>query len=129
MSYIPRTVKCKINFKNITDEEIMKNCCRRSEVEGVRKFYEKLDGIVIYLSLWEYDKYESYHLSTWTDEADNTMMEAFWIFEKEFGAYDDFEEFKKDWKEGEYDSGGSIVFPKNCVEELEVVCEEQKEGK
>lgn len=128
MSYIPRTVKCKMNFKNITDEEIMKNCCHRSEAEGVRKFYEKLDGIVIYLSLWEYDKYKKYHLTTWTDEVDNTMMEAFWIFEKEFGIYNDLEEFEKDWKEREYDCGGSIVFPKNCVEELEVICEEQKEA-
>lgn len=127
MSYIPRTVKCKMNFKNIIDEEIRKNCAYDNEVEGVRKFYEKLDGIEIYLSLWEYDNYESYHLSNWKDEVDNTMMEAFWVFEKEFGVYDDYEEFKKDWKEGEYDSGGSIVFPKSCVEELEVICEESNE--
>ncbi len=124
MSYIPKTVRCKMNFENITDEEIMKNCAYRNEIEGVRKFYKKLDGIEIYLSLWEYDNYECYHLSTWKNEADNTMMEAFWIFENEFGVYDDYEEFKKDWKEGEYDSGDSIVFPKSCVEELEVICEE-----
>lgn len=127
MSYIPKTVRCKMNFKNITDEEIRKNCAYDNEVEGVRKFYEKLDGIEIYLSLWEYDNYESYHLSTWKDKVDNIMMEAFWIIEKEFGVYDNHEEFKKDWKDGEYDSGGSIVFPKSCVEELEVICEESDE--
>lgn len=127
MSYIPKTVRCKMNFENITDEEIMKNCAYRNEVEGVRKFYEKLNGLEIYLSLWNYDNYECYHLSTWKDEVDNAMMEAFWIFEKEFGVYDDYEEFQKDWKEGEYDSGGSIVFPKSCVEELEVICEESNE--
>lgn len=127
MSYIPKTIKCKMDFKNITDEEIRKNCAYDSEVEGVRKFYEKLEGIELYLSLWEYDNYECYHLSTWKNEVDNTMMEAFWIFEKEFGVYDDYEEFKKDWEEGEYDSGGSIVFPKSCVEELEVICEESDE--
>lgn len=127
MSYIPKTIKCKMNFKNITDEEIMKQCAAKSESEGVRKFYEKIDGIELYLSLWAYDKYESYHLSNWKDEVDNVMMKAFWIFEKEFGVYDDYEAYKKDWKEGEYDSGGSIVFPKSCVEELEVICEESNE--
>lgn len=127
MSYIPKTVKCRMNFENVTDEEIIKNCAYDNEVDGVRKFYKKLNRIELYLSLWEYDNYKSYHLSTWKNEIDNIMMEAFWIFEKEFGIYDDYEEFKKDWKEGEYDSGGSIVFPKSCVEELEVICEESDE--
>lgn len=127
MSYMPKTLKCKMNFKNITDAEIRKNCASDNEVEAVRKFYEKLDGSVLILSLWDYDNHESYHLSNWNNETDSLMMEAMFILEKEFGVYNDFEEFKEVWKAGEYDCGGSIVFPKNFVEVLEVICEESKE--
>lgn len=127
MSYIPKTIRGKMNFKNITDEEIAKGCSSKSEVETVRKFYEKLDGVELCLSLWDYDKRSSYHLSGWSDEVDNLMMEAIFILEKEFGVYEDFEDFKEVWKAKEYDSGGTTVFPLNCVEVLEVLCEESNE--
>lgn len=124
MSYMPKTVKCKMNFKNITDEEIMKSCINKSEVAAIRKFYEKLDGVILILSLWDYDNKEDYHLSDWADDTDNLMMEAMFIMESNFGVYSDYEEFKKDWEAKKYDPGASIVFPKNCVVELQVICEE-----
>lgn len=124
MSYMPKTVRCKLNFKNATDEDIRKTCSCASEVEGVRKFYEKVDGIELYLGLWSYDNYENYHLSSWADKVDKTMMDAFWIFEQAFGVYEDYEKFQRDWHDGEYDCGGSIVFDKKFVEELEVIHEE-----
>lgn len=127
MSYRPKTIKCKINSKNITDEEITQHCFSENEKEAVREFYKKIDGAILYLSLWNYDNYESYHLSGWKDDMDNQVMEATFILEKNFGVYSNFEEFKKVWKEKEYDSGCVITFPKSVVEELEVMCEELKE--
>lgn len=127
MSYVPKTIKGKMNFKNITDEEIMKGCSSEGEIVAVRKFYEKLNGAELILSLWDYDKHESYHLTSWDDKTDSLMMEATFILETNFGAYSDYEEFKKDWEAKEYDPGASIIFPKNCVEELQVLCEESNE--
>jgi hypothetical protein len=127
MSYIPRTVTGRMNFKNITDEEIMKSCINKNEAEAVRKAYEKLDGTVLLLTLWNYDKHEDYHLSGWNDETDKTMMEAMFIIESAFDGYSDFEEFKRIWEDGKYDPGCSVVFPKNCVEEIKVIHEEVKE--
>lgn len=127
MSYIPKTIKCKINSKNITDEEMTKHCFSESEKEAVREFYKKIDGAILILSLWRYDNYESYHVSGWEDSQDKQMMEAIFELEKEFGAYNDYEEFKKDWKAKEYDPGCAMTFPKCVIEELEIMCEESNE--
>lgn len=124
MSYTPKTIKGKMNFRNITNEEIMKTCSSESEVAAIRKYYEKLNGAELILSLWNYDKYESYHLTSWDDKIDSLMMEATFIIESNFGSYGNYEEFKKDWETNEYDPGASIIFSKNCVEEIQVLCEE-----
>lgn len=128
MNYIPKKIRCKLKFKDLTDEEIREHCFSSSEFGGIKKFYQKLDGMEVYLVLWKYDNYKYYHLSTWKNEVDKIMMEAFWIFEKELGAYSDYENFKNDWKNGEYDCGRSIVFPQKCAEELEVISEEVDES-
>lgn len=126
MSYSPEVLKCKMNFKNITDDEIRKYCIDDKEVEGVRKFYEKLDGIELYLSLWDYDNYENYHLSGWSNDVDKIVKEAFWIYEQEFGVYKNKNDFKSIWKAGEYDCGGSIIFNLNNAEVLEIISKEKK---
>lgn len=54
-------------------------------------------------------------------------MESIFILEKAFGAYDNFKEFEKDWKNEEYDPCAVMTLPKSVVEELEVMCEELKE--
>jgi hypothetical protein len=127
MGYIPKIIKGKMNFNNITTAEILKSCSCESEVAAVKKFYEKLDGTILHLSLWDYDNHDCYHLSSWDKEVDNIVMEAIFIIELEFGVYSDFEEFKNDWKNGEYDPGCSIIFPLSCAEELEIICEESDE--
>lgn len=127
MGYTPKIIKCKINIQNIRNEEIAKQCACDNEISCVKKFYEKLDGAVLYLSLWDYDNHECYHLTGWDKDFDKQVMEAMFILESEFGVYSNFEEYKKVWELGEYDPGCSIVFPKNIAEELEVICEEQKE--
>lgn len=126
MGYIPRIIKCKLSLKNATDDEIMKSGVRENEIETIKKIYKKLDGVTLYLSLWDYDNYESYHLTSWDNDVDDLVMEAIFILEKEFGVYDDFEEFKREWKNKEYDPCASIAFQKDFVEELEVIHEESK---
>lgn len=129
MNYRPKVIECKLNFSNLTNEDVMKKCASKSEVEVVKEFYKKLDGTVLALALWEYDRYEDYHLYGWDDATDEKMMEATFVIENEFGVYHNFDEFKNEWKSGEYDSGGSIVFDKKFVKEIKVLCEEQKEIK
>lgn len=126
MSYIPKTIKCKLSLKGATDDEMMKSGVCKNDIEIVRQIYGKLEGVTLYLSLWDYDDYESYHLTSWDDNVDDLVMEAIFIIEKEFGVYDDFEEFKKDWKSKEYEPCVSITFIKDFVEELEVIHEEIK---
>lgn len=126
MSYSPEVLKCKMNFKNITDDEIRKYCIDDKEVSGVRKFYEKLDGIELYLSLWDYDNHEDYHLSGWAEDVDEMVKEAFWIYEQEFGFCKNKSDFKSIWEAGEYDCGVSIIFNLNNAEVLEVISKEKK---
>ena len=126
MSYMPKIIKCKLSLKGATDDEIMKSGVRENEIEMIKQIYRKLEGVTLYLSLWDYDDYESYHLTDWDDDVDDLVMEAIFIIEKEFGIYSNFEEFKRDWKNKEYEPCVSIVFPKDFVEELEVIHEELK---
>lgn len=129
MSYQPKIIRGKLHFENITDDEIRKNCSRECEVKAMRKVYDILNGQELLLSLWSYDNYEDYHLNGWFTETDDKMMEVMFILENEFGIYHDYEEFKKIWKstEDKYEPECSIVFPKKCVKELEVLSEEVKE--
>lgn len=116
----PKYVEGQLDFSSITDEELAKDCCKE-ELEAVKQFYRILDGTTLLLSLWDYDNEEDYHLSGWNDETDEKMMKGMFELEKVYGAYDDFEKFKKDWKAKKYDCGCSIVFPKKCVEVIKEV--------
>lgn len=87
------------------------------------------DGLKLYLSKWNWDNYATWHLYSWDDEIDETIMKA--IYEAEqFHPFscerykNDFTQFEKDWKAGTYDPGATLSFTDEQVEVLEVLQEE-----
>lgn len=88
-----------------------------------------IDGHVLYLSLWDYDKYGSYHLYSWDDEETEAVMQTMYQAETAAGfcSYDSLEQFCEAWKSGEYEPYGVFCIDLDKVEVLEVIQEEQKD--
>lgn len=96
------------------------------ELENIKKAYEILDGVELYLSLWDYDNEETYHLHSWDDEVNEKMMVATYYFEQvSFSTryLNNREKFIKDWKNNKYKPMGSLCFEKEDVEVLEMISE------
>ena len=134
MGYIPKVIKCRLKTGGKTIEEIREKYKGQGltyrDFENLQKANEEFDGIVLYLSLWEYDNHGSYHISGWDNEVDEKMMMGIYYAEQThpFPQYiDKLKEFIADWKAGEYDPGCPMAFDKEDVEELEVISEEVKE--
>lgn len=133
--YKPKVIRCRFKTGEKTLEQIKKeefedeSVCQ-GDLENMKKMYDTLDGVEVILSLWDYDKYSSYHLYTWKTEADEKIMMAMYYAEQvsPFPAYiNDLEQFKEDWKAGGYEPPCAISFRLEDVEELEVIREETKE--
>jgi len=124
--YRPKVVKGNLKSDVLTDERLKKMITSEddNELEALRQFYKYLEGIEFYLSLWDYDKHESYHMHTWDMKDDEKFMNAIFHMEKFMGGYSDFEEFKEIWKLGEYEPDGVLCFDLDIIEVLEVICEE-----
>lgn len=100
-----------------------------SELESFKNAMDLLDGLILYLALWDYDGGIDYHLYSWGDEADEKIMLAMYELEQlhPFPEYKNRKQaFIHDWKCDYYDSGCTVVFPPQAVEELEVVSEERQ---
>lgn len=97
------------------------------DFENIQKANEQFDGLVLLLSLWDYDHHESYHLHNWDPADDERMMMAIYYSEQvhPYPRYkNDLEKFKADWAAQTYDPGAILSFAPADVEELEVICEE-----
>jgi hypothetical protein len=85
------------------------------------------NGLEVYISKWNYDNHEKWHLYSWKDEDEERVMLG--IYEAEQYHPDkkyrkDFEQFVKDWKSDIYDPGMTFTFKESEVEVLEVMQEE-----
>lgn len=132
--YRPKIIKCKLKTGDKTIPEIKERYKGQGLVyrdfENIQRANEEFDGAILYLSLWDYDDYESYHIHDWNKEMDGKMMMGIYYAEQThpFPRYKGkLEEFISDWKSNKYDPGCSMCFDKEDVEELEVVQEEFKE--
>lgn len=85
-----------------------------------------IDGHKLYLTMWGWDNYESWHLYNWPDESDKAIMETMFITESGAGMceYESLEEFAEHWEE--WEPMGSFCIPLENVEVVEVIQEEQK---
>lgn len=96
-------------------------------IEGkVKSMGLPIDGHTLLLSLWDYDNYESWHLSGFDEKASDAVKETMYIAEKEAGMclYDTLEEFLVHWDEWEPE--GVFCIPLENVEVQEVIQEEVK---
>lgn len=87
-----------------------------------------IDGLELYFSLWDYDNYESYHLSGWQNDDVEAVMLTIYRSEKEAGLclYDSFEDFARAWKAGEYEPECTFCLAPENVDVVEVIQEEQR---
>lgn len=93
-----------------------------------------IDGHVLYLSQWDYDNGEFWHLYGWDAAADNAVMETMYAVEKEEREKGKIPivawvEFARTWKEGKYKPLAEFVVPFDVVEVLEVKQEETRDEK
>ena len=132
MFYRPKVVRCRLitGGKSI---ELIREAYKGQgfvyrDFENLKKMNDTFSGLIVELSLWEYDNHESYHLDSWKPEDDEKIMMGVYYAEQThpFPRYkNDFEKFKADWESKEYEfDGASLVFAPEDVEELETICEE-----
>ncbi|MBU5438312.1 hypothetical protein KQI42_09845 [Tissierella sp. MSJ-40] len=135
MGYVPKIIKCRLKTGGKTIEEIREKNKGQGlayrDFKNIQRAYEQFDDVILYLSLWDYDNYESYHICGWDDEFDEKMMMGVYYAEQihPFPQYKGkLQTFIADWKAKRYDPGCAICFNREDVEELEVISEEVKEG-
>ena len=131
--YLPLIVKAKLHTGGRDYEKIKEELkgqgftCK--QMKGMVREGNYFDGIALYLSKWNWDNHESWHLYNWDDKDDKEVMLG--IYEAEqyhpqapYRYRDNFEKFQKDWASGEYDPGMTFTFKDSEVEVLEVLQEE-----
>lgn len=131
--YLPLIVKAKLHTGGRDYEKIKEELkgqgftCK--QMKGMVREGNYFDGIVLYLSKWNWDNHESWHLYNWDNKDDKEVMLG--IYEAEqyhpqapYRYRDNFEKFQKDWTSGEYDPGMTFTFKDSEVEVLEVLQEE-----
>lgn len=132
MFYRSKVVRCRLKTGGKSIEQIKESHKGQGLVyrdfESLQKMYDAFSGLIVELSLLEYDNHESYHLESWNPEDDEKVMMGVYYAEQmhPFPRYkNDFEKFKAVWEEKKYGSNGAaLVFAPEDVEELETICEE-----
>lgn len=131
MNYQPKIIKCRMKTGGKSIEEIRERCKGQNMVyrdfENIQRAEEQLNGLALILSLWDYDKHESYHMHNWEPADDERVMMAIYYYEqiRLYTPYkNDLEKFKKDWEAQTYDPGCALCFDPPDVEEIEVLSEE-----
>ena len=133
MEYKPKVILCRLHMADKSIQQIREECAGQGmtyrDFENIQRANEQFDGLVVLLSLWDWDNYESYHLHNWEPTDDERMMKAIYYSEQvhPYTIYkNDFEKFRLDWKAGNYEPPGVLTFDPADVEEIEVICEEVK---
>jgi len=133
MSYQPKIIKCRLKTGGKSIAEIRERHTGQGltyrDFENIQRANEAFNGVVLPLSLWEYDKYADYHMHSWEQEQDEKIMTGMYYAEQThpFPRYkDNLEGFQADWKAGEYDPLCAFCFDPRDVEEIEVIQDERK---
>lgn len=131
MNYQPKIIKCRLKTGGKSVEQIRAKYTGQGMVyrdfENIQRANEQFDGLILSLSLWNYDGHSRYHMSGWEPADDARIMMAIYYSEQihPYPRYkNDLEKFNADWKAGTYDPGCSLNFDKEDVEELEVISQE-----
>lgn len=134
MAYQPKIILCRLKTGGKTIQEIRERHKGQGltyrDFENIQKANEQFDGLKVQLSVWDYDNGEYYHLFKWEIPDDEKMMIGVYYAEQTHPRpiyKDNFEEFRRDWLSGEYDSRAALVFHRDDVEEIEIISEEVEE--
>lgn len=110
--YLPLIVKARLHTGGREYEKIKQELKGQgftcNQMKSMVREGNYFDGLVLYLSKWNWDNHESWHLYSWDDKDDEKVMLG--IYEAEqyhpYNRYKgDFEKFQSDWKNEEYDPG------------------------
>lgn len=131
-TYKPKVVlaKLKMPAKDWKEyrEELKGQGFTVNEFKAMQRADQYFNGVVLYLSSWDYDHHSCWHLWNWEAEWDERVKLALYQAEQ-FHPHkrykNDFERFCKDWAAGEYDPGMTYSFTHEQVEVLEVIQEEE----
>lgn len=131
--YLPEIVRAVLHTGGREYEKIKQELKGQgftcNEMKAMVREGNYFDGLTLYLSKWNWDNHESWHLYNWDDKDDEKVMLALYQAEQYHpdAAHrykNDFEKFQKEWKSGEYDPGMTFTFKESEVEVLEVLQEE-----
>jgi hypothetical protein len=131
--YKPEVVLAKLHTAKTYDEvfQIAKGQgYSKNEIKSIVRSYQYFDGLTVYLSKWNWDNHENWHLYNWQTKDDETvkcaMYEAEQYHPDKLNRYkNNFEKFCKDWDAETYEPGMTYTFNEEDVEVLEVVQEEE----
>ena len=86
MTYQPKVIRCRLHTGGKTIQEIRERYAGQGmtyrDFESIQRANEEFDGLVVLLSLWDYDNHEAYHLHNWNPEDDERMMMAIYHSEQ-----------------------------------------------
>lgn len=86
MIYQPKVIRCRLHTGGKTIQEIREWYAGQGmtyrDFESIQRANEEFDGLVVLLSLWDYDNHEAYHLHNWNPEDDERMMMAIYHSEQ-----------------------------------------------
>lgn len=131
-NYAPKLVLCRLKTGGRTleqtKEEEFNGHASLDELTFTKKFNDEIDGVEAILSLWDYDNYKYYHLSSWDKQYEDKIIKAMFYAENTMSSIyrNDFERFKNDWQTELYIPECPIVFEKKHIEEIRVIREEIK---
>lgn len=71
MFYRPKVIRCRLktggkSIKQIKESHKGQGLVYR-DFESLQQMYDAFSGLIVELSLWEYDNHESYHLESWNE--------------------------------------------------------------
>ena len=102
MTYQPKVIRCRLKTGGKTIQDLREQYAGQGltyrDFENIQKANEQFDGLVVRLTLWEYDNGEYYHLYDWSKADDERMMMGIYYAEQThpFPRYkNDFESFKR----------------------------------
>ena len=133
-NYKPKIVKARLKTGGKTVQSVREKLTGRGftvrDFQHIIKAGEYFDGLEVSLSLWNWDNHTKWHLWNWQQKDDERVMLAMYQAEQfhPFAAVrnykNNFEQFKEDWKNEEYDPGATYTFDFDEVEVLEIIQEE-----
>lgn len=134
-AYKPKIVFCRLHMPQDTADQLREKLKGQGftyrEFQNMARSNYYFDNLELWVSLWNWDNHENWHLWNWQDKDNEKVMlamyhaEQFHPYKNARGYKDNFEKFKADWESDQYDPGATFTFTMEQVEVLRVEQEEE----